>query len=424
MPPKSTPSRPLLTALGVLAALCGMYIVGHFLRVANSVIAPDLIRELSLTSEQMGVLTGAYFATAALSLIPMGMMIDRFGARIIIPGSMIGLIAGCGWFAAAEGMAGLTAARILMGVGSGGAVVGAVVVCTRWFKPQYYSMVIATLVAVGNVGNMLATRPLAAAAEGMGWRATFVVIAVFSAIAALIGYAVVRDAPRGHPYHQRDIERIGEVFRGVGEALTRPKVGAMLPINFVAYGCMLTILGLWGGPYLHDVHGLGVVERGNVLLAMTLALIAGSLAVGPLDRIFDTRKYVGLAGGLASVAVLGVLAVAPEPALWLVVVLFALLAGLNGFAIVVFTHGRSLFPDRLIGRGLTIFTLASVAGSAVMQMVSGPIVGAFAQPGGLVAAEGYRVMFAFLGLSVMLSLALYVRIPDAKPSLDPSTRAS
>ena len=39
------------------------------------------------------------------------------------------------------------------------------------------------------------------------------------------------------------------------------------------------------------------------LLAMTLALIAGSLVIGPLDRIFDTRKYVGLAGALASAAV-------------------------------------------------------------------------------------------------------------------------
>lgn len=424
MTSKSAPSHQLWAAVAVMAALCGMYIVGHFLRVANSVIAPDLIRELSLTSEQMGVLTGAYFATAALALIPMGMAIDRFGARFIIPGSMMVLVAGCGWFAAAESMAGLTTARILMGLGSGGAVVGAVVVCSRWFQPQHYSMVIATLVAVGNVGNMLATRPLAAAAEEMGWRATFVGITIFSALAALIGYAVVRDAPPGHPYHQREIERIGEVFRGVVEALTRPKIGAMLPINFVAYGCMLTILGLWGGPYLHDVHGLGVVERGNVLLAMTLALIAGSLMIGPLDRIFNTRKYVGLAGALASAAVLGLLAVLPQPALWLVVVLFALLAGLNGFAIVVFTHGRSFLPDRLIGRGLTILTLASVAGSAVMQMVSGPIVGAFAEPGGLVAEEGYRLMFAFLGLSVVLSLALYVRVPDAKPSLDPSTRTS
>jgi hypothetical protein len=41
---------------------------------------------------------------------------------------------------------------------------------------------------------------------------------------------------------------------------------------------MLTVLGVWGGPYLYDVHKLDGVERGNVLLAMGMAQILGILA--------------------------------------------------------------------------------------------------------------------------------------------------
>ena len=112
------------------------------------------------------------------------------------------------------------------------------------------------------------------------------------------------------------------------------------------------------------------------------------------------------------------------PPLWLVTVLFACLAALNGFAIVAFTHARPIFPDRLMGRGLTIFTLAPVAGSAVMQMLSGPILGAFSESNGAVDEMGYRLMFLFLGASVIMALLFYLRVPDAKPSDDPPMHMS
>ena len=42
----------------------------------------------------------------------------------------------------------------------------------------------------------------------------------------------------------------------------------------VAYATMATLLGLWAGPYLHDVHGLDAVGRGHVILAMSCAQVA------------------------------------------------------------------------------------------------------------------------------------------------------
>ena len=76
---------------------------------------------------------------------------------------------------------------------------------------------------------------------------------------------------------------------------------------------MITVLGSWAGPYLHDVHGMDALTRGNVLLAMGLAQLVGILAYGPLDRIFNTRKRVVLAGALGPVVILGALAGISRP---------------------------------------------------------------------------------------------------------------
>lgn len=390
----------------------------NFYRVSNAVIAPDLMREMTLSSESIGVLTGAFHLAFAAIQIPVGMMLDRFGARMTIPGMMAFAVAGSLWFAVAQDMAGLSGARILMGIGCASVFMGSLVVCTRWFPPDRFATIAAALVAVGNLGNLLATTPLAVTAEAIGWRGSFIATATLTALCGIVGYAVIRDAPPGHDYHNRSLESPRAVFRGAIEVAFNPRLLVHLPINFVGYVSMLTVLGLWGGPYLNDVHGLGAVPRGNILLVMALFFIFGTLGFGPLDRLFDTRKWVTFWGGLASVVVLALLALLPSPDLWLVTVLFAALGGLNGFTLMALAHGRTIFPDRLVGRGMAILSFAAMSGIATMQMLAGVIVGRFAGPDGLVSEEGYRYMFAFIAVLLAAALLVYARSEDARPSAD------
>ena len=405
-------------ALVILGALVGTYVLSHFYRVSTSVIGPDLMRDLALSPEALSTLAAAFFLAFAASQIPIGMMLDRLGTRITIPALLSFAVAGSLLFAAAESEAGLTVARGLMGIGCAGVFIGALVVCTRWFPPERFATLAALMVAMGNAGNLLATTPLAAASEYFGWRGAFVAMAVISAVIAVLGYLIIRDAPPGHAFHEREAESLGSILKGVGEVFRNPLLPVMFVMSFVTYSGIVTILGLWGGPYLHDVHGLGPVPRGNVLLVMTVTLIIGTAITGPLDRYFDTRKKVAMTGGVATVVVLALLALVPDPPLWQATVLLALFASFNGYAIVILAHGRTIFPDHLVGRGMTTLTISTMGGVAVIQWVSGRIVGAFVGEDGLVEPEGYRVMFAFIAAILAAALVYYSRMPDAKPSLD------
>ena len=81
--------------------------------------------------------------------------------------------------------------------------------------------------------------------------------------------------------------------------------------------------------------------------------------------------------------------------------------------------GGTIFPNRLIGRGMAMLALAAMGGIAVMQMLAGVIVGGFAGPDGLVSEEGYRYMFAFIAALLAAALLIYARTEDARPSTDP-----
>ena len=400
----------------ILATLSAVYIIAQFYRSSVAVIAPDLARDIGLSAQALGAMTAAFFLAYAVAVVPAGMMFDRIGPRRTISALMLVGVIGSLVFAGAAGYTGLTVGRVLMGAGSAGILSGSLVVCARWFPGARYATVVGLLVGVGATGNLLATTPLALASEWVGWRWAFVGVAGVTLILAAAHFVIVRDAPPGHPYHEREPESWRQVFAGLLEAWSTPELAYIIAIHTATYGSLLTILGLWGGPYLFDVHGLAALERGNVLLAMTLAAIGGSIAYGPLDRLFDTRKGVIVAGAAVTVAVLAVLALAPALAVWQVTLLFAALGGVTGYSVVILAHARAIFPDRLAGRGLTTLTVGNFSGIAVLQYASGLIIGATTGEDGSVDPLGYRLMFGFLAVIVALALACFTRITDTKPS--------
>ena len=415
--PAAAARRRLRVQAGrILATLSAVYIIAQFYRSSVAVIAPDLARDIGLSAEALGGMTAAFFLAYAVAVVPAGMMFDRIGPRRTISALLLVGVTGSLVFATAAGTTGLTVGRILMGVGSAGILSGALVVCARWFPGTRYATVVGLLIGVGTTGNLLATTPLALASEWIGWRWAFVGVAGVTLTMAAVYFLIVRDAPPDHPYHEREPESWRQVFAGLFEAWRTPDLAYIIAIHTATYGSLLTILGLWGGPYLFDVHGMTALERGNVLLAMTLAAMGGSVAYGPLDRLFDTRKGVIMAGAAVTVAVLAALALAPALAVWQVSVLFAALGGATGYAVVILAHARAIFPDRLAGRGLTTLTVGNFSGIAFLQIASGLIIGATTGEDGLVDPLGYRYMFGFLAVIVALALVCFTRITDTKPS--------
>ena len=142
-------------------------------------------------------------------------------------------------------------------------------------------------------------------------------------------------------------------------------------MHLVGYAAMATVIAVWAGPYLSEVHGLAPGPRGAVLFGMGLALVAGLLGVGPLERRLNTRKW--LVAGMASAAALTLAALAlwPQPPLGGAVALLVGLCLFSCYPVVVVAHGRSLFPDHLVGRGATTVNLAQTLGSAALPALTG-----------------------------------------------------
>ncbi len=413
----AAPSRLRIALL--VGVLCTAYMISQFLRSSTGVIAPDLAHELHLSPQSLGVLSGAFFFAFAAAQIPVGLMLDRYGARLTTSALMLFAIAGSLLFAQAQSLFWLSAGRVLMGIGCSCLLMGPLMIYTRWFAPARFSTLSGIHIAAGTMGAIAATAPLAWIAEWFGWRDAFTGTAVIAVVMGALVWLIARDAPPGksapHQLHDGAGESLWQSLLGLGAVLRNPSLPHLLLLQFVALGSTATLLGLWISPFLHDIYGLDGPARGAVLLVMTASSAAGMLIWGSMDIRFDSRKKPILLGGCINASLLALLSLQADAGLLLVSVVFAMLGFCNGYAAIAIAHGRAIFPDHLTGRGLSVLNMGGMAGAGALQYAAGVIIGQFAAPGTPAPLSAYRVLFGFLAVCLAGAILFYSRIQDIKP---------
>lgn len=399
----------------IFAALCAGFLASQFYRVSNAVIAPELMRTLDISAEEMGIVTGTFFLTFAAAQLPAGILLDRFGPRRTIPGFFIVAVVGSVVFAMAEDVTDLALGRGLIGVGCAAGLMGALVAIARWFPANRFAAMSSLLYTLGGVGFLLATTPLAWASATIGWRGAFWLMAAVTAVLSLLLYSVVRDAPTGHLTAARQRETAHEIWAGI-KAVANRQILYICAIQFVNYGTVLAVVGLWAGPYLNDVHALDGVARGNVLLLFNIAMLVGVLSFSVIERWINSRKWTIGVGAFISAALLFALALTPQTSLQVAVVMLVLFALASSYIMLIHAHARALLPYHLVGRGLTLQNLAVFLGVFVIQSITGFIVGSFADTSHAAPEAAYRAVFGFLAVITLGAVLIYLRADDVRIS--------
>lgn len=391
-----------------IAALAIAYVLSQFYRSFLAVMTPALISELGATKTELSLASGAWFFAFALMQFAIGVALDRYGPRRTASWLLaLGGGGGAALFAAAVHPWMVVAAMTLIGIGCAPVLMASFYIFARNYPPARFAALASFLVGFGNAGNVIGATPMAAAAELFGWRACMAGLAVITLAVAVALLLLVRDPARieDQPHDSG--------FAGFGELLSIRALWPLIPLTTLNYAPAAGIRGLWAGPFLADVKGLGAIDIGNVTLAMAIAMVAGNFMYGPLDRLFGTRKWVAFAGNAAGLAALAWLALnisAPVSALTVALALIGLFGTSYGL---LMAHARAFLPAHLTGRGVTLMNFFAIGGAGVMQFVTGAVVSANTVPGD--PAAGYVSLFWFYVATLTFGLAIYLFSRDAKP---------
>ncbi len=381
----------------VFIVFASAYLLSHFFRGSNAVIAGDLSRDLDLSAAQLGLMTSLFFATFALAQLPLGSALDRYGARRVTAIIMLVTVMGALIFATAQSFVQLALGRALIGLGTAANLMGALKSFSTHFTPPQFVMVSSLYLMVGSSGALMAATPLALLNAEYGWRVIFVGGSLMFLLAAgLIWFLAQDKAPSA------DNEVSQGSFYDIFSSLRFWRIGLL---NFSLVGTLLAFQGLWAGPFLRDTLGLSAVATGNLLLVLAISTTLSYLLMGYLGRVVGLAKILSVAAFMLFVVQLLLVFVRDSWSLPLVALLLAFYGLAASAGILTFSQVRNSFPDYLTGRAVTAINLFGFAGGFLLQWLLGVIIGSFGVSAAPYPAVAYSTCFAVMAV-ISLATAL------------------
>lgn len=384
----------------IIAISVAIFAVGQFQRASGAVFAPILADRFVLTATLTGALVSAMFFATILFQAPFGAALDRFGLRPVVTLSLVAIALGTLIFAIADSYGQAVAGRAVIGLGS--ACMGAAthVIVARAFPARDFGYVNGLVVGLGGIGGLIGTYPLALALEHAPFAAVFIAAAVVILLLAIATFSIFRGTRFRRPTQEETRASLGYLaLLRIGE------FRRILALAAVTFAPIVTVTGVWGGPYLRDVHGLTAEGAGALLLIWYLATASGGLAYGWIERRgFSRRRVIGLSL-ISSISCFLLLAFIPFASPFVPAVILCVMVFGQQFYIPLGAHMRRVAPAASLGRASTLLMLVSVGAIPLMQTGFGAILD-IAAIKGLTDEDGYRI--AFFAIAAMIALAALI----------------
>jgi sugar phosphate permease len=401
-----------------IGALLGVGVLINYIdRINLSVAGPQLQAQFGLRPEQMGLLFSAFFWSYALLQIPTGMLLDRFGVRLVgRVGAFLWSVTS-GIIAFAGGFGGIFAARVLLGAAEAPGFPGSSKATGYWFPRRERGRATALFDAAAKFSNVVGVPLVAFADIRFGWRWGFGLTALLSFAYFLAYYFLYKDPSADRRLSRTEYDYIkagGATPEGPAEAGAFGMLGYLLSnlkvwgltIGFSAYGYSFYFFLTWLPGYLVKTMHMDILKSaGYAAVPWACATVADMIVGGWLvDRLINkgydettVRKSVLVIGMLFGLCVFG--AAMTQDARWAIVWISIALSGLAAAAPIGWSIPSLIAPKGGTATVGGVMNFANNMMGVIAPIATGWIVG---------ATNSFTYAFMVAGMVLVVGIFAYL----------------
>lgn len=302
------PEKTATTARLMMVVLCLGQMLNYFDRSVVGLAATDIMRDLSLTPADYGLLSGAFFGLYGISGIVVGLTLSECVRPRVLLTIMIAI-----WTVTqipiilAPSLMVLIICRSFLGAAESPSIATSVAAAHEWFPPERRSVPTAFVMVGPLLGSIVAPPILATVMAAYGWRAGFVTCGLFSGLMLAVLWIFGRDGP--DVAVSTSSERRSRRIKPVPGLWSDPAIIVVTAAGFSAYWIMAFSVS-WLFPLLqtglgYDRPTAGWLGSGLYILGAILLLGASILSQLLLKRGLNFRRAV-VWPMIASLALCGV----------------------------------------------------------------------------------------------------------------------
>ena len=404
-----------------------LYTYAFFQRVAPNVIVDDLMRDLGVTALLLGNLSAFYFYAYAGLQIPLGIVLDRWGARTVLTGAALCCGLGSVVFAFAENLGAAALGQLLIGAGAGVPFVGALVIARAWLPPERFAFVTGLIMFAGMAGAFLGQAPLAAAVESVDWRLIYHAMAVAALAWAALLWITVRDRPphvvaaarppAGPPADEQAravaATRNASFWHDLARVAANPQTWLISLYGAMIAGPILSFLSLWSVAYLMQGYAMSRSSAAATTSIVMIGWAIGAPITGWAADRLRRRKLPMVIGAAVGLTIWLALALVPAMPPWLLYGLLFVLGLAASTMGVMFALLREHNPPRLGSTATGLFNTICMVSPALFQPLVGWLIdlgwdGTMVDGAPVYSGDDFRAAFLAYplcaGIAILLSL--------------------
>lgn len=370
------------------------YAVAIFQRTSLGVAAGPAQERFGIGASVLSTFAVMQLVVYAAMQIPVGVLIDRFGSRLLIATGALLMALGQATLALATQPGTAVLARVIVGAGDAMTFISVLRLIPAWFPARRVPLVTQLTGQVGQLGQVASTIPLVALLTGPGWTAAYLGAAGLGVLACILVVLALQDRPTGVPRQPPVGWR--QAATDLRSSFTHPGTRLGLWSHFSTQFSGMVFVLLWGYPFMTAGLGYSPALAGGLLTVMVLAGPVIGPVLGQLTAQYPLRRSNLIFGVLvATVVVWTVVLVWPGPVPLPVLVLMLLVLAAYGPASAVgFDFARSFNPSARLGAASGIVNMGGFVASLITIFAIGVILD-LQSPSGSYDLGDFKVAFCF-----------------------------
>ncbi|WP_323732615.1 MFS transporter [Candidatus Bandiella euplotis] len=250
-------------------------------RIIPNVVMQNIMDKYHVGAGEIGRFAGIYYVGYVAAHIPLGILLDHFNAKKVIPICILLAVAGFAPLAYLDNFAVASYGRLLIGFGSAGAVIGSFKMFRICFSEEKFPRMLGWMVTFGLIGAVFGSGPLANLVAYLGWVETLHYVVISGLVLAVFSYLVIPNTSSEKGF---SLIAIKDDFKYLFSNKT------VLVISFLG-GLMIGPLegfaDAWSSPYLRIVYQLSNEEAGYISSFVYIGMALGLIVMG---YIFEKTK--------------------------------------------------------------------------------------------------------------------------------------
>jgi len=368
-------------------------VINYIDRTAFALLWPEMGKDLGMDKSDYALMLNIFMFTYAASKFLSGRLYDKIGTRIGFILSIIVWSGAAAFHALARGVASLSIARGLLGLGEAGLWPGAVKSNGEWFPVKQRALAQGIFNSGASIGNVVAPVIIVFLYSQFGWKSTYIILGAIGLLWVIPWFILNKSKPEDHPWitegernlilndriENNDVSDKDAKSLSVGKILSYKQPWGVLLCRFFIEPIWWFFAG-WMPIYLNSKFGLSIEEIGNTMWISYLLAAAGGILGGLFTEELIKRTNVNF-GRKASIVLGSILIII-------------------GFVSIILFVNDSNYMTFIYLAGLALFGFQFAIGNIQTlssDLFRGPSVGTLAGLAGTVAAFSVMIMNWFIG---------------------------